>query len=292
MKKTIIKFFQKVTKKILDPTIKNLPTNHQTQILLYLKYRELAVRKEKLSFEEVGFDVYSPTHEDGIFLYIFSTIGTTNKKCIDIGSGSIQGSSVANLIINHGFKGLLIEGNPKDVEVARKYYQEINLSNTPLLKSAMITSENINSLLSENNYIGEIDLFCLDIDGVDYWIWKALDVVQPRVVMVEYQDLLGPERAWTVPYSPAFSMSDYPVNQKNHNYCGASLSAFIKLGKEKGYRLIGCNNGGWNAFFMKNGIGEEMFPEVSAESCFKFDWNFHSIEKRFPLVKDMQWVEV
>lgn len=292
MKQAIIKFLQKITHKIIDPTIKNLPNTRQMQILLSLKYKDLVARKEKLSFEDVGFDLYSVTHEDGIFLYIFSTIGTTNKKCVDIGAGSLQGSSVANLIINDGFKGLLIEGNPKDVEFSRNMYQELNLSNTPILKSAMITAENINSLLSDNNFKGEIDLFCLDIDGVDYWVWKALEVIQPRVVMVEYQDLLGPERAWTVPYSPNFSMSDYPVNKDNHNYCGASLNAFVKLGKEKGYRLIGCNNGGWNAFFMRNGIGEEFFPEVSAESCFKFDWNFYSMQHRFPLVKDMQWVEV
>lgn len=292
MKQAIIKFLQKVIHKIIEPTSKNLSNTRQMQILLSLKYKELAARKEKSSFEEVGFDVYSVTHEDGIFLYLFSSIGTTNKKFVDIGAGGINGSSVANLIINHGFKGLLIDGDTQSIEFARNYYAELNLSNEPILKSTMITAENINSLIRENNISGEIDLFCLDIDGVDYWIWKALDVIQPRVVMVEYQDLLGPERAWTVPYSPNFSMSNYPINKDDHNYCGASLSAFVKLGKEKGYRLIGCNNGGWNAFFMKNGIGEELFPEVSAESCFKFDWNFYGMQHRFPLVKDMRWVEV
>lgn len=292
MKHSIIKFLQKIAQKLFEPITRNLSNARQTQILLALKYKDLAKQKERLSFEEIGFDVYSVTHEDGIFLYLFSSIGTTNKKLVDIGAGGINGSSVANLIINHGFTGLLIDGDTKSIEFARHHYSKLNLSNQPTLKSTMITAENINSLIRESNISGEIDLFCLDIDGVDYWIWKALDVIQPRVVMVEYQDLLGPERACTIPYSPSFSMSNYPVNKENHNYCGASLSAFIKLGKEKGYRLIGCNNGGWNAFFMKNGIGEELFPEVSAESCFKFNWNFYGMEHRFPLVKDMQWVSV
>jgi hypothetical protein len=59
---------------------------------------------------------------------------------------------VANLIVNHRFKGLLIDGNAKNIQLVKKYY-----ANHPETKhfppqafSAMITAENVNGLLKEN----------------------------------------------------------------------------------------------------------------------------------------------
>jgi len=273
--------------------IKNI--DHQIQILLASNFKQMRENSTiLLNFEDVGFNVYSPTNEDGILLYIFSIIGMANKKCVDIGAGNVRGSTTANLIINHGFSGLLIDGNIKNIELSRGYYARHPDTKLfpPTLISEFVTAENINKILEENNYVGEIDLLCIDIDGIDYWIWKAINVIQPRVVVVEYQDILGPDRAWTIPYKPDFNVRNYPVNKSYNNYCGASLRTFTKLGEQKGYRLIGCNRGGWNAFFVKNSIVGKYLPEVSVQSCFKYEWNQFGINKRFPLVKDMDWEEV
>ena len=65
--------------------------------------------------------------------------------------------------------------------------------------------ENVNELRQSRT--GRLDrpVLRIDLDGVDYWIWKALDVVTPRVVVVEYQCVSGvPERSVTVPYDPQF----------------------------------------------------------------------------------------
>ena len=51
--------------------------------------------------------------------------------------------------------------------------------------------------------------------------------------------------------------------------CGASLPAFVNLARAKGYRLIGVQSLGFNAFFMRNGVGEKLFPERSATECFE-----------------------
>ena len=39
-------------------------------------------------------------------------------------------------------------------------------------------------------FFGEIDLLSLDVDGMDYWIWKAIEAVTPRVVVLEFNALL------------------------------------------------------------------------------------------------------
>jgi hypothetical protein len=50
-------------------------------------------------------------------------------------------------------------------------------------------------------------------------------------------------------------------------YAGASLPAFVKLARRKGYRLIGCNGIGHNAFFLREDVGRDYFPERDAEDC-------------------------
>ena len=76
---------------------------------LYFIYNAtLQIRLSKLRFEDIGFKQYSQHNEDGILLYIFSLIGQTNKICVEICCGNGQENNTANLLINHGWTGLLI----------------------------------------------------------------------------------------------------------------------------------------------------------------------------------------
>lgn len=267
----------------------------ETQILLALKYKEMLSHRAPLpTFDEIGFGVYSGSDEDGILLYIFSLIGVTNKKLVDTGCDGIQGSNTANLIINHGWTGLLIDGSEETIKEARTFYSNCRDTRDfpPVCVHAWVTAENINTLISQQGLGGEVDLLSIDIDGVDYWIWKAISCISPRVVVVEYQDIIGPDKALTVPYRPDFRRSDYAVNELYPDYLGASLLAFVKLARQKGYRLVGCNRYGYNAFFMRSGVGETCFPEATIKSCFKHPSNEYGMEKRFPRVKDMSWIVV
>src|SRR5262249_45081091 len=74
------------------------------QILLSLKYKELLSSKARMpTFADVGFRVFSGSDEDGILLFIFSVIGTANKRAIEICAGDGVQCNSANLIINHGW---------------------------------------------------------------------------------------------------------------------------------------------------------------------------------------------
>jgi hypothetical protein len=229
-----------------------------------------------------------------LLLYIFSLIGATTRKIVDVGASIPDGSNTANLLVNHGWLGLLLDGNEQAISAARDFYARCPTTKKwpPLLSHTWITVENINELIAANGFSGEIDLLSLDLDGVDYWIWNAIDCVNPRVVVVEYQDCLGPEKALTVPYRPDFRRSDYTVNAETPIYVGASLAAFVKLGRAKGYRLIGCNRYGYNAFFLRNDVGQGILPEIPIHTCFSHPWNIYSMERLYPKVRDMEWVEV
>lgn len=284
------------------------------QIQLSMQYKEmLALNRPLPRFEEVEFRIYSQFGEDGILLYIFSLIGTTNKKCVEICGGRAFDDNTTNLIINHGWNGTFIDGNEENIRKGQLFYSRCADTRVwpPVLLHAWVSVENINLLLRENGCVGEIDLLSLDMDGNDYWVWEAIDCVNPRVVVLEFNAALGPDLSLAVPYRPDFmtgfndvsplyrkvrrminSVSSKKVADRIDYYFGASLTAFVKLGKKKGYRLVGCERFSYNAFFMRSDVGEELFPEISSSSCFYHPFVHYVSQVRKKEVIDKEWVDI
>ena len=155
-----------------------------------------------------------------------------------------------------------------------------------------MTRGGVNALLRDHGFQGDIDLLSLDLDGVDYWIWDAIEAVTPRVVVVEYQDMLGPDRACTVPYADDFSCENFPKTGGMPNFAGASLGAFVKLGRRKGYRLVGVNRYGFNAFFVRVGLGADLIPEVDPRTCFSHPKVLWGMRERLPSAASLPWCDV
>lgn len=251
------RFFSKTEEKI------DVPVNESkaSQLLLKMLYRNMVASGSFLpDISEVGFRNFSQTDEDGIILYIFSLIGSKSKTFIEIGAGNALESNCLNLAINFGWHGLFIDGDPQNVEHGRKFFSSHPDTKLypPQFISAWVTKENINKTLKESGFKGEIDILSLDIDGMEYWIWDAITSVNPRLIVVEANNIYG-EKSITVPYK-----SDWVYNAVKYPYYhGASLPALIKLGRKKGYRLIGMNKYEYNAFFLRNDIGKKVLPEIS-----------------------------
>jgi hypothetical protein len=246
------------------------------QILLALSYRDrLRAGQASLPLSEVEFRTFSQNGEDGILQYIFAVIGTHDRRAVEICAGDGIECNTANLIINHGWKGLLVDGQKDLVRKGTRLYAMLadTFIRPPTFVHAWITADNVNQIIQGSGFAGELDLLSLDLDGVDYWIWKAIDCVQPRVLVVEYNGLWSDRHAVSVPYRPDFRLdfSRVPL------YCGASLGAFVKLGHERGYRLIGCERNQVNAFFVRADVASDLLPEVPAAQCLShaiddYDW--------------------
>jgi hypothetical protein len=267
-----------------------------TQVLLSLHYQEMMRNGRPMpKFGDVQFRAYSQNGEDGLLLYVFSVIGTTNKLCMEVCAGEGIQCNTANLIINHGWRGLLLDGDAEKLEKGRVFYRSNRdtFMCIPKLFQAWITPQNINDIIRFNNFTGEIDLLSLDLDGNDYWIWKAIDVAQPRVVILEYQNAWGPGRRVTQRYVEDFRVENV-VLPGGLPRCGASLEAFAALAREKGYRLVGCERSCINAIFIKNSIGEDYFPEIPVCDCFdhpQVAWRHMLMREQEHLLPDM-WQEV
>lgn len=260
------------------------------QKTLMQQYRLLASQGNEWlpNIRDVGFRKYSQFEEDGILLYIFSLIPPVNRTCVEICAGDGRQCNTTNLIVNHGWWGHLFDGNEQEVEAGRVFFSKNNDTKyvyPPRFTKAWITAENVNEQIAQSGATGSIDLLSLDIDGMDYWVWKAISVIEPQVVVCEIHNPIPPDKALTVPYDAGFAY-------KSELYRGASLAAMCKLGREKGYRLIGTHRFGFNAFFIKNGVGEEFFPEVDVDSCLQDPYSSLVRKEKWPLAKEFNWQEV
>jgi len=278
-------------RRALDPVTASQTALLQTsQLQLKLDYHALLHAGGPFpSYRDVGFRVYSDADEDGILLYILSLIGSGSRRLVDLGARGLGASNSANLIMHHGWTGLLTDAHEESLRVAQDLYARQGVM-PPAVVTSWLTAENVAGLITEHG-AADADVLLIDIDGNDYWLWKALDI-RPRVVVIEYQDILGPERSVVIPYDPSFDVHAHAVNANENNYVGASLRALVKLGRAKGYRLVACNRYGFNAFFVRDDLGSESLPEIAIEEGFTHPWNVQGMRERFPLVADMPWVEV
>ena len=115
-----------------------------------------------------------------------------------------------------------------------------------------ITKDNINEIISANIPDKEIDLLSVDIDGNDVHVFNEISVINPRVVVIEYNAKFPPPIMFSVDYNPAHMW-------KGDDYMGASLEYIEKNLDAKGYNLVGCDLSGSNAFFVREDLVTDKF---------------------------------
>lgn len=195
---------------------------------------------------------YSQFNEDEIIARLIEEVGEGDKVCVDIGAKSTRNSNVANLIINHGWRGFLFDrglnayrdcvrtfGPFDDNEIPRDACPKCGGQKAwPVcMIKVVVKPDNVNRLLPN-----AFDLLSVDIDGQDYYIWEAI-VVEPRIVIIEYNSRLS--NGMVMRRRDGYEHDQDPSNSRS----GASSEALVDLGKRKGYRLADKNEA--NLFFVR-----------------------------------------
>lgn len=198
-------------------------------------------------FSEIEFSVFSQIGDDGIIQYLIHTIEIENKFFIEFGVQNYIESNTRFLLINDNWTGVIYDGSKANIDFIQNdyYYWKYNLK----ARNLFITAENINEAFLADGVPKEPGILHIDIDGNDYWIWKAIQVINPVIVIMEYNSGFGNERTITVPYHASFERYNAHFSGL---YFGASLGAVCMLAKEKGYSFIGSNSYGNNAYFVRN----------------------------------------
>jgi hypothetical protein len=166
-------------------------------------------------------------------------------------------------LLCQGWTGAWIEASTQScAQIREKFSLPLARGELTLIEQ-FILAENINALIAGSGIGPEIDLLSIDIDGNDYYVFEALDAVNPRVAVIEYSARFHPPLKLVQPYEPRRLWD-------GTDYGGASLSALAELATHKGYRLVGTNLTGVNAFFVRADVAQDHFCD-NADPQFLFN---------------------
>lgn len=252
-----------------------------------MRYRDgliqLELRRENrsVSFDGAGFSVYSQFDEDGIIQHLLKHVPIENDLFIEFGVEDYRQSNTRFLLMKDNWKGVIcdIDDSAKEfLEATETYFWRT----IDVLKS-FVTKDNVNDLF--RHYAGDIGLLSVDIDGMDYWVFEALDVVSPRILILEYTANFGPDVRISAPYSPEF---DHRKHHWSALCFGASLRAMAELAQRKGYTLV-AGSKGHNAFFVRNDVLGSLVPvnveDVYREARYRF---YRDKEQQVQVANDVQ----
>jgi hypothetical protein len=289
MKTQIARFLQKLggyivrpnlPKQMEIPDMRTAPAAKAAMVTQFGELQKAAISGSTLpKLQDCGFRVFSQFEEDGLLLYLAAVLEIEHKIFVDIGSSSGINSNCANLALNLGWHGLFIDGDENAIQHGKEFYSKHPDTELypPIFQSAFITAENINQLVGDSGFNGPVGVVSIDIDGNDYWVWKALETISPSIVVIETHSEFGLDNI-VVPYNPEYF---YPG--KHPQYHGASPVAMVNLGKRKGYRLVGANRFGFNLFFVRNDVFPERVPEVQVESILRHQRYFERLKLADPI---------
>jgi hypothetical protein len=265
----------------MHPAVKQLIWKHAPTSLLARYFRQTWSRPVPDAWPEpqtladdqgclAGRDlrVYSQNGEDGIIRFITQRIASPEKTFVEFGFG-LRENNCLRLALQEGYSGLYMDGFSPAVRVFNECARQQGLRG---VRAAVeyLTVDNIDAVLAKHGFNREVDVFSIDVDGVDYWLWEASTVINPRLMIIEYNASFGPDASVTVPYEPSF---DRTTKGADGHYHGASITALAKLGTRKGYALLGCDAFGANAFFLRRDLLDETLYESSPKKAHR--WSGH-----------------
>lgn len=198
------------------------------------------------NIQEAEFRVFSEWGDDGIIQFLIHYLQITQRTFIEFGVANYIESNTRFLLENNNWQGLIIDGSPNNIDFIKAH--ELFRRHYLVAVSAFIDRDNINSIIVSSGARGDIGLLHIDIDGNDYYVWKAIECVSPILAIIEFNSVFGIKKPWSIPYDPKFQRTECHYSNL---YFGASLLSLCDLAQEKGYCFIGCNSAGNNAYFVR-----------------------------------------
>ncbi|WP_152630565.1 hypothetical protein [Thalassospira sp. HJ] len=258
---TVFRKSKTIIKKILDVLMRPVISGQQKNLLLCsdILVRQNNSLKKINDLSDVEFSVFSQWGEDGILSWIIDKLEVVPESFIEFGVENYTEANTRYLLSKRNWSGLVIDGSLRNISEikAANYFWRYDLQ----AKQEFITAENIDQIILDSGFNGEIGVLSIDIDGNDYWVWKAISCVDPIIVIIEYNALLGDQKCISTPYDPAFVRGK---KHFSHVYFGGSVRAMCDLAAEKGYTFIGTNSNGVNAFFVRSDCAQPVLDKMDA----------------------------
>jgi len=246
IRRKIVKEFDRASAR----AVKDVRSTLEDEKLLIGRMASWQVRSMQTlsSLKNAEFRVSSQWGQDGIIDWLVerANIPYESQSFIEFGVEDYSEANTRFLLQNRNWRGLILDGSSAMVEALKRY--SLAWKHDIKAVPSFITRENINGLISDAGFIGDVGLMSVDVDGNDYWIWEAIDVVRPILCVCEYNAVFGDVYPITVPYDPAFMRTE---KHFSNLYFGASIGALRFLAAKKGYRFAGTTSAGNDAFFVR-----------------------------------------
>lgn len=197
---------------------------------------------------DAEFRVTSQWGQDGIIDWLAerAAIPPQSRTFVEFGVESYREANTRFLLRNRNWRGLIMDGSAEMLRAVRQ--DNLLQLHTLTALPAFITRDNINDLLVQAGFHDEIGLLSIDIDGNDYWVWEAIQAVNPILVVCEYNAVFGDRYPVTIPYEPRFNRTRAHYSNL---YFGTSIGALRRLANSKGYAFAGTTSAGNDAFFVR-----------------------------------------
>ncbi len=190
------------------------------------------------------FNYFSQNGEDGIIEEIFRRLDINSGWIVEFGAwdGKCTSNTFHLLESKKPFSAVYIEGD-------KNRYQDLlqTAKGYPIIPvNSYVAPDGENSLdliLNKTPIPKNFELLSVDVDGIDYHLWKSLKNYTPKIVIIE-TDMGIP-------------IGVKQIHSYKHRY--TSYTSMVGLGNEKGYTCV-CNVG--NLFFVRNDLFSKL--EVQA----------------------------
>jgi len=253
MKKIIEQYFSRLSNIIFSEQNKNL-----TKISSYFARQEIEKiykdisAKSKLRLEPYGFKVYSQGDEDGIIEEICKRLNIDKGIFCEFGvENGLENNTL--YLLHKGWSGIWFEAKASYVEFINKKFHHVIKTGKLIVKRKFITPDNINKLLKETLKDKELVFLSIDINGMDIYILESLKL-RPKIICIEYNSKFPSNLSKKIKFDPNFVW-------QGTDYFGASLKAICEVANQKGYKLVGTNIIGSNAFYVRDDLwNENIFP--------------------------------
>jgi len=264
MKKLIRKLFHKEKEPIESKS--NLPTIGQIEEIKINQGKiltELYRNKNSNNIQDYEFQVFSQWGEDGIIQHLINSIEIKNKTFIEFGVEDFMESNCRFLLMNNNWSGFVLDGSAQHINFLKNsyFYWQYNL----VAENHFVTRDNINEILSHSNFENDLGILSIDLDGNDYYVLENIEFFKPRIIIVEYNSVFGNERCISTPYDESFDRTEA---HHSNLFWGASLGSLHQSCISKDYSLVGTNNAGNNAFFVRNDLMNEKLQSLSVKDAF------------------------
>ena len=205
------------------------------------------------NLNQTYFKVFSQDTEDGIIQYLLKSLNIQTVKFVEIGTQDYSESNTRYIYETMRCEGLIIDPCPdlekKVNKILRVWKNKLKIHNN------YINPGNINEILIQNSFNNNLDIFSIDIDGIDYWVLEKINPKISKIFIIEYNPYFGPKLEISAPNLERFDRFKYHPS----GICwGVSLKAIINLMKKKGYTFIGSNRLNCNSFFILNELLEKI----------------------------------